>query len=145
MISGKRVQAGFTLIELLVVISIIGMLVAVAAVSFTSTQQRSRNSRRIQDMETLQKAMEMYASVGVTGITASGKGQYPTSVTATNLGMPSLPTDPQGSSYSYNATTVSSYCFCALLEGTTNTGGNFGTSACGTPSGASHYCVQNQQ
>jgi len=143
-----RKPGGFTLIELLVVISIIGMLVAVAAVSFSSTQQRARNSRRIQDMEALQKAMEMYYSVGIKDVAASGKGQYPVAISSTNLtanlGL-AVPLDPQTSSnYIYNSSSTSTYCFCAVMEGTTNTGGNFGSSTC-TGSGVSHYCVQNQQ
>ena len=53
---------GFTLIELLVVIAIIGVLSSLIMTSFTKIQQKSRDTRRFEDLKTIQKAIEMYNS-----------------------------------------------------------------------------------
>jgi prepilin-type N-terminal cleavage/methylation domain-containing protein len=55
--SGK---SGFTLIELLVVISIIGLLASVVLVSINSARRKSRDTKRIADMNQMAKAMELY-------------------------------------------------------------------------------------
>lgn len=51
---------GFTLLELLVVIGIIGILISLITVSFTSAQKSGRDSRRRQDLTSIQNAMEQY-------------------------------------------------------------------------------------
>lgn len=51
---------GFTLIELLVVVAIISLLVSSAVTMFSTAQKRSRDARRLGDMNTIQKAMEVY-------------------------------------------------------------------------------------
>ncbi|MBP9748785.1 prepilin-type N-terminal cleavage/methylation domain-containing protein [Patescibacteria group bacterium] len=51
---------GFTLIELLVVIAIIGLLVTAAVASFSYVRERARDTKRVSDMKTMQKALEMY-------------------------------------------------------------------------------------
>lgn len=53
-------QKAFTLLELLVVIGIIAILTSLVAVSYTNAQKSSRDSRRRQDLVTLQNAMEQY-------------------------------------------------------------------------------------
>ena len=50
---------GFTLIELLIVLSIIGILATISLVSYGSTQERARDSRRKQDLDTLKKTLEL--------------------------------------------------------------------------------------
>lgn len=50
---------GFTLIELLVVISIIGILASVGIASFTNAQQKSRDSRRKQDLQAIKAALQL--------------------------------------------------------------------------------------
>ena len=52
----------FTLLELLVVIGIIGVLVSLAMVSYTSAQRKSRDSRRQADMKAIQGALDVYYS-----------------------------------------------------------------------------------
>jgi len=61
---------GFTLIELLVVISIIGILAAFIVASFTSAQQKARDSKRKADLDAVKKALVL-ASNDCTG------GGYP--------------------------------------------------------------------
>lgn len=53
---------GFTLIELLVVIAILGILAALATVSFTGSQKQARDVRRKSDMKMYQSALEIYAN-----------------------------------------------------------------------------------
>ncbi|OGE07316.1 hypothetical protein A2615_00525, partial [Candidatus Curtissbacteria bacterium RIFOXYD1_FULL_41_36] len=52
-------RRGFTLIELLVVITIIGILAAIAIVSYGGTQERARDSRRKSDLDAIKKALEL--------------------------------------------------------------------------------------
>lgn len=56
---GHRSQ-GFTLVELLVVIAIIGLLLTAAVASFAYVRERARDTKRVSDMKTLQKALEIY-------------------------------------------------------------------------------------
>ncbi len=58
----KRTESGFTLIELLVVISIIGVLIGIATVSFTGSQKKARDARRKSDLKYYQSALEFYAN-----------------------------------------------------------------------------------
>jgi prepilin-type N-terminal cleavage/methylation domain-containing protein len=53
---------GFTLIEMLVVVSIIGILAALATVSFSSTQKQARDTTRKSDLKQYQNSLEAYAN-----------------------------------------------------------------------------------
>ena len=53
---------GFTFIEIIIVVSIIGMLVGVSAIAFSSISQRSRDDRRRIDAESLRDALDKYKS-----------------------------------------------------------------------------------
>ncbi len=136
---------GFTLFELLVSISIIGILVALATVSYSSAQKKARDARRIEDMKSIQTAAEQYySSAGyVYPTTRSGAWTTPDGQTI----LESYPTDPKPSWTAYSATTntTSAYCVCALLENLG--GGNSTTNACAfTAAGSKDYfCVKNQQ
>ena len=56
----KRSRRAFTLIELLIVVAIIGILAAIAVPNFLNAQTRSKVSRAVSDLKTLETAMEMY-------------------------------------------------------------------------------------
>ena len=55
----KKNRKGFTLIELLVVIAIIGLLSTLAIVSLNTARQKSRDTKRMADIRTLQSAIEL--------------------------------------------------------------------------------------
>lgn len=62
--AANRLQKGFTLIEILVVIGILGILatVALVAINPAEAQKKARDAGRLQDMATLQSAIEEYLS-----------------------------------------------------------------------------------
>lgn len=132
---------GFTLFELLVSISIIGILTALAVVSFSGAQKRARDARRIEDMTTVQKAAEQYYS--------QNSYVYPSDTSMANWGgiLEAFPLDPKGSGwtgYSYSLVGTT-YCACAAVESITN--GNSTDEDCsfGTGVNGPFYCVKSQQ
>lgn len=138
----KRTVAGFTLLELLVVISIIGLLIAMGTVAFTTAQRKGRDSKRRSDMQQMQKAFEQYYAEN---------GSYDTCGTMAASMMPGgLPSDPQPvPTAPYNTGTgcdATAYCVCALLEdtGTGNAGAPTGVN-CAYAGGGDYYCASNLQ
>lgn len=53
-------QSGFTLIELLVVVAIIGLLTSLIAVGFGNARLKSRDSKRLSDMNQVKSGMDLY-------------------------------------------------------------------------------------
>lgn len=134
-------QKGFTLLELLVVISIIGILVVMGIVSYSTAQKKGRDARRRGDMEAIQNAQEQYyaanGSVYATSVNILVSGGY----------IQSAPADPKGGSgfaYTFNGG-GSTYCSCAQME-EVNTG-NSSRSDCSSTfvAGGSYYCTKNLQ
>jgi prepilin-type N-terminal cleavage/methylation domain-containing protein len=54
---------GYTLLELLVVIGLITILISFGATSYSTAQQKARDSRRRSDLKALQNALEQYYSI----------------------------------------------------------------------------------
>lgn len=53
-------QKGFTLIELLVVVAIIGMLISIILVGLGSARQKSRDAKRLSDMQQIKTGLDLY-------------------------------------------------------------------------------------
>jgi general secretion pathway protein G len=130
----KKLVRGFTLVELLIVIAIIGILVSLGTVSYSSAQQKGRDGRRKSDLRSIQNAWEQYY--------ADNDAVYPSSCSVGTTYLPAgVPTDPKsGASYTSTCTS-STYCFCATLEGGA---GNASGTTCTFGTG-SYYCVANLQ
>ena len=52
---------GFTIIELLIVVAIIGILATLMLVSYSHTLKKSRDARRVSDIESVKLACNMFA------------------------------------------------------------------------------------
>ncbi|MBI3577580.1 prepilin-type N-terminal cleavage/methylation domain-containing protein [Candidatus Gottesmanbacteria bacterium] len=120
-----RLSHGFSLMELLVVISIIAVLVTISAVSYTTVNKRSRDTKRKSDIEQLRNALEMYRAEN-SSYPNVGSGNFSN---ATNLSInlvstyiSAIPADPKSTQvYRYQATGFTNgiyygYCLSAQLE-----------------------------
>ncbi len=111
-------QKAFTLLELLVVMAIMALLVGLGLRTFGSVQQKSRDGRRKQDIQSISKALELYyndykhypyASAGKIlgcGENAAEEcewGDVWQNTTNQTLYMAKMPLDPGGSQYFYLA------------------------------------------
>ncbi|MEA3355290.1 MAG: prepilin-type N-terminal cleavage/methylation domain-containing protein [Patescibacteria group bacterium] len=108
---------GFTLLELLVTISIIGILIAIGSVSFSTAQKRGRDSRRRADLKAIQKSLEQCYSLSSTyPISLAGVGSAITCSSETT--MRAVPADPKSSTQAYIkvGTWGVGYQLCADLE-----------------------------
>ncbi len=145
----RRISKGFTLIELLVTISIIGILLAISAVGFSTAQKRSRDARRMGDLKAIQKSIEQCYVLD---------NEYPDSVTSgsaitcdSQTIMNAVPEDPKNSGdyvYTYTVSADNlSYCLCGELEklGSGNADSAGAVGLCSYATGDDNYCVSNQQ
>ncbi len=126
----KKHSLGFTLLELLVVISIIGILLALGVVAFSTAQQKARDAKRRGDIKALHNGFEQYYALnnGSYGSCADMRNSdnLPAGVSE-EIFPGGAPTDPKtGNAYDCDDAN-SSYCVCATLE---TGGGNGGDNPC---------------
>ncbi|MFA6007206.1 MAG: type II secretion system protein [Candidatus Shapirobacteria bacterium] len=131
-------KKAFTLFELLVSISIIGILTAIASISYGAAQKKARDSRRIEDLNGIQKAAEQYYGATSYSYPATLNSLSPTYILT-------VPVDPKGIGYTAYLYTplAGGYCACAAVE---NLGtGNATKNDCTAFGAGNFYCVKNQQ
>lgn len=97
-----RRTSGFTFVELLVVITIIAVLMAIATVAYSSTMTKSRDAKRLSDLEQIRSALEICRSEDgyypINGSVVSGSA-LTCGGGAVNLSR--VPTGPKGDVYNY--------------------------------------------
>ncbi len=138
----QRTKSGFTLIELLVVIVILGFLIVAGLGSFISSQKKSRDSKRKNDLRQVAISLETYyndighypysdangdlwgCGAGAASVCTWGQPWTNTTTAPQTIYMPQLPTDPsQGGRYYYVADAAGTYFqIYAHLENTLDTG-----------------------
>lgn len=57
----RKTISGFTLVELMIVISIIALLATIGIVSYSTLQSRSRDSKRMDDIAHIGRALQLWA------------------------------------------------------------------------------------
>ena len=123
------IKKAFTLLEMLVVIGIIGILVGLGAVSYSTAQKKARDAKRKQDLKAVQNCLEQYYSYN-NNFRYPNYSNWPS---VFNCGSSTLtaPSDPRNSSpYVYTISSSSdAYTICATLETEL----------------PSSYCLRNQQ
>jgi prepilin-type N-terminal cleavage/methylation domain-containing protein len=60
----EKKTKGFTLIELLVVVAIIGLLVSLISIGFGTARLKSRDARRLSDVQQVRSGLELYFAQG---------------------------------------------------------------------------------
>ncbi len=131
----KKTQKGFTLIELLVVIAIIGILSSVVLASLNSARRKSRDARRMADLQQIKLAAELYFDANGSQYPATLDGLAPEYIGA-------VPTDPLGPDYEYElASSTTDYCLGANLEDDAAAASTTSDTACLTSLSTSDYAV----
>lgn len=120
----KNTKKGFTLIELLVVIAIIGILSSVVLASLNTARRKSRDARRMADLQQIKLAAELYFDANGSEYPATLDGLAPDYIG-------SVPVDPLGEDYAYElASSTTDYCLGAYLEDETAAASTTSDTAC---------------
>lgn len=98
----KNNKRAFSFVELIVVVAIMAVLSVAAIISYGPAQKKSRDSRRMADLEKIRMALEMARQLGVT---------YPPNlnVLPTMGVIESIPQNPKGIGYSYGRSPTNNY------------------------------------
>jgi len=130
-------RRGFTLIELLVVVGILGILAATLLVTINPLAQiqKSNDAQRKGDLESVQRALELYYN---------DNGSYPATLNWGNAWTPyinKLPKDPVSTySFVYFSTGQAYYLYAHLQRGSSDTQScNSGNACSGFSSGISGF------
>ncbi len=105
-------EHGFTLIELLVVLAIIALLASVIFASMGFIQKKSRDTRRMEDINSIVKALTMYNvgynrfPISATTTTLDGTDSVSTAL-VNDKAINKIPRDPLHPDYSYDYVTNS--------------------------------------
>lgn len=76
----RKTTSGFTIVELLIVIVVVGILAAISLVAYSNVQSRTRDAKRLTDVKSIQKGLELYKTE---------YGTYPAHIAATTTDLPS--------------------------------------------------------
>lgn len=91
-------RLAFTLIEVLVAVTIVAVLTAIGAVSYSSANRNSRDAKRLADVEDIRTALEMYrADNGHYPDTSAGLSALTDGVDG-DIYLVTIPQDPKSSS-----------------------------------------------
>lgn len=88
-------KRGFTLIEMLVVVSLIGILAAIALISFSSVQKQARDTTRKSDLKQYQTSIENYSNKNNGNYLVSASTVLSTGAVCTSLAIGTCPPDPK--------------------------------------------------
>ncbi|MBI2023488.1 type II secretion system protein [Candidatus Giovannonibacteria bacterium] len=108
---GKK---GFTLIELLVVIAIIGILASVVLASLNSARMKSRDARRIADLNQIRLALELRADANSAEYPDDIYAASPNGLAPTYIAV--VPKDPNGANYKYDNLDAAAGGACAVAD-----------------------------
>lgn len=107
--------SGFSLIELIVVITIIAVITAIGTVNFGGVNKKSRDSKRMADLERIRMALEVVRQVGTTYPADAEIG-----ILTTGGYLTQYPFGPSGDTYTYRRQSNYAYYLYARMEtGTT--------------------------
>jgi type II secretion system protein G len=131
-----RKRRGFTLIELLIVMILLALLTFMGIGTYLSSQRKSRDTRRKNDLQEVARALEMYVNdaggypasdasgnmlaCNGTNACAWGDSWYKSEGNRMTTYMQNLPKDPSGRLryWYYKIPNVTAYLFLARLENT---------------------------
>lgn len=84
--TGIKKKRGFTLIELIVTVSILAILITILVVAINPVEQlsRSRDARRVAELDALKSALNLYVAQASSTVTLAGLGGDGTTFTSVN-------------------------------------------------------------